>query len=116
MSTKLQRRKTFSQPWRILNVVCVLFVFAYITFDVLDLDLSEFPVKPTHERAAAVAEVPQVEFADAFAFGANQTFFPTIQNGSLEQLARSLQITTMRVFPHRDPWIVFHRVIFSPQS
>ena len=37
-----------------------MFVFFYIAFDVLDLDLSDFPLKQgTHERAAVVIEVPK---------------------------------------------------------
>jgi hypothetical protein len=45
--------------WRATHTVCVLLVFSYILFDVLDLDGSNFSrVLATVERAAIVAEVP----------------------------------------------------------
>jgi hypothetical protein len=45
--------------WRTTHTVCVLLVFSYILFDVLDLDGSNFSrLLATVERAAIVAEVP----------------------------------------------------------
>jgi hypothetical protein len=45
--------------WRATHVVCVLLVFSYILFDVLDLDGSNFSrLLAAVERAAIVAEVP----------------------------------------------------------
>jgi hypothetical protein len=45
--------------WRATHTVCVLLVFSYVPFDVLDLDGSNFSrLVATVERAAIVAEVP----------------------------------------------------------
>jgi hypothetical protein len=45
--------------WRATHTVCILLVFAYVLFDVLDLDGSNFSrLLATVERAAIVAEVP----------------------------------------------------------
>ena len=45
--------------WRATHIVCVLLVFSYILFDVLDLDGSNFSrLLAAVERTAIVAEVP----------------------------------------------------------
>ena len=45
--------------WRATHTVCILLVFSYVLFDVLDLDGSNFSrLLATVERAAIVAEVP----------------------------------------------------------
>jgi hypothetical protein len=47
-----------SNFWRAIYIVCMVFVFSYIFFDVLDLDGSDSPFKRHPlERTAIVAEV-----------------------------------------------------------
>jgi hypothetical protein len=44
--------------WRAIYLICMVIVFSYIFFDVLDLDGSDFPLKRHPlERTAIVAEV-----------------------------------------------------------
>ena len=46
--------------WRWVHLVSAVFVFSYIAFDVLDLDLSNFPLKHApRERAAIITEAPK---------------------------------------------------------
>ena len=46
--------------WRATHTVCILLVFSYVLFDVLDFDGSNFSrLLATVERAAIVAEVPE---------------------------------------------------------
>ncbi len=46
---------------RLVYILAALFVFSYIAFDVLDLDLSDFPLKrPSRQRVIVVAEIPKV--------------------------------------------------------
>src|SRR5262245_11621339 len=57
----LSGRRPFHSPifWRATHVVCVLIVFSYILFDVLDLDGSTFPkLRMQVERAVVLAVVP----------------------------------------------------------
>ena len=45
---------------RFVHIITALFVFSYIAFDVLDLDLSDFPLKPVlHQRVVVMAEMPK---------------------------------------------------------
>jgi len=45
---------------RFVHIITAVFVFFYIAFDVLDLDLSDFPLKQAaRERAVVVTEVPK---------------------------------------------------------
>ena len=54
---RLTKRSRF---WGWVHIVSALFVFSYIAFDVLDLDLSDFPLKHApHERAAIITETPK---------------------------------------------------------
>src|ERR1700730_9386302 len=56
--SKLAKRFRF---WQCLHILCAAFVFSYIVFDVLDLDLSDFPLKhATHEKTAIVTEALKV--------------------------------------------------------
>src|SRR5215467_8783797 len=49
-----------SRFWRAIYIVCMLVVFSYILFDVLDLDGSDFPrPRAPVERNVVVAEVPK---------------------------------------------------------
>ena len=49
-----------SRFWRAIYIVCMLLVFSYILFDVLDLDGSNFPrPRAPVERNVVVAEVPK---------------------------------------------------------
>jgi hypothetical protein len=46
--------------WRAVYIVSAVFVFSYILFNVLDLDLSDLPLRPAPiERTAAVIQVPK---------------------------------------------------------
>ena len=50
----------YSRFWRAIYIVCMLLVFSYILFDVLDLDGSDFPrPRAPVERNVVVAEVPK---------------------------------------------------------
>ena len=53
---------------RSVYTVVAMFVFTYIAFDVLDLDLSDFPLKQAaHERVVLATEMPRgTEQADLF--------------------------------------------------
>ena len=44
--------------WRAISIVCVMMVFSYIFFDVLDIDGSNFPLRPySVESNAIVSEL-----------------------------------------------------------
>jgi hypothetical protein len=54
------KRSTSVRFWRLVHIVTALFVFSYIAFDVLDLDLSDFPLKQApREQVVVVTEVPK---------------------------------------------------------
>jgi len=52
--------KTSVRLCGLMHIITVLFVFSYIAFDVLDLDLSEFPLQQaSHKQLVIMAEVPK---------------------------------------------------------
>lgn len=54
------RFPTYVSLWQLVYIVTAVFVFSYIAFDVLDLDLSDFPLKQVpRERVVIVTEVPK---------------------------------------------------------
>jgi len=54
------RRSRFSLLWRAVYIVSAVFIFSYILFDVLDLDLSSFPLRQAPiQRTAAVIQLPK---------------------------------------------------------
>lgn len=51
--------KTSGRPFGLMHIITVFFVFSYIAFDVLDLDLSEFPLRQSSQKQMVIiAEVP----------------------------------------------------------
>ena len=53
------KAKTSRRSCGLIHVVTVLFVFSYIAFDILDLDLSEFPLQQTAQKQVVIiAEAP----------------------------------------------------------
>ena len=54
------RYPTYVCLWQLVYIASAVVVFSYIAFDVLDLDLSDFPLKQApRERVVVVTEVPK---------------------------------------------------------
>ncbi len=54
------RPSKHSRFWRYVHIVSAVFVFSYIAFDVLDLDLSDFPLQHApREQTVVVTEAPK---------------------------------------------------------
>ncbi len=54
------RHSRSSHLWRAIYMVCLVLVFSYILFDVLDIDGSDTPLpRAPAERSVIVAQVPQ---------------------------------------------------------
>jgi|SRR5262249_25555390 len=54
------RRSRSSFLWRAVYIVSAVFIFSYIVFDVLDLDLSDFPLRQAPiQKTAAVIQLPK---------------------------------------------------------
>jgi hypothetical protein len=67
------RLNSYSLLWRAVYIVCVVFVFSYLLFNVLDLDLSDFPLRQSPiDRTAVVIQVPK---GTEYAFLSNRTDF-----------------------------------------
>jgi len=85
----LRSHRSFNSStfWRVTHTVCILLVFSYVLFDVLDLDGSNFSrLRATVERAVSVAEVPDAVPLNyspekSESWGNTSLFFPD-QSGS----------------------------------
>jgi hypothetical protein len=53
------RSVKFSVLWRTISIICVMMVFSYIFFEVLDLDGSNFPLQRYPVESTAI--VPETE-------------------------------------------------------
>lgn len=54
------RFPTYVCLWRLVYIASAVFVFSHIAFDVLDLDLSDFPLQQvSRERVVVVTEAPK---------------------------------------------------------
>ncbi len=60
------RASSASRFYRILDIVCVLIVYSYVFFDVLDIDGSNFPrvLTPTQRFFLIAETVPVVDLRD----------------------------------------------------
>jgi len=59
--------KIANSPRTWIHIITILFVFSYIAFDILDLDLSEFPLQQvSHKQVVILAEAPSATELDYF--------------------------------------------------
>lgn len=54
MATTLRNNHSSSLCWRVIHVACAVAVCSFILFDVLDLDGSNFPLKPNPTQSAVL--------------------------------------------------------------
>jgi hypothetical protein len=103
--------------WRLVYIASAVFVFSYIAFDVLDLDLSDFPLKQaSHERTVIITETPKtVELANALSAEsfriASSLAQPLVSNESI----RFQQKHLIQPKRFRQTLILLHRLNL-PQS
>ena len=92
----------YSRFWRAIYIVCMLLVFSYILFDVLDLDGSDFPrPRAPIERSVVVAEVPkeikQTYLSEGTEFWVDHSVLvPAMSGGSVHvRLTRALTFSPL---------------------
>ena len=92
----------YSRFWRAIYIVCMLLVFSYILFDVLDLDGSDFPrPRAPIERSVVVAEVPkeikQTYLSEGTEFWVDHSVLvPAMSGGSVHvRLTRALKFSPL---------------------
>jgi hypothetical protein len=101
-----------------MHIIIAFFVLSYIAFDVLDLDLSAFPLQQAaHKQALIVAEAPgSTESTYLLDYGwlsTNRSFeeAPVIQPSIRFSDNRVLKITSFRIARAQ-----IYRVIYPPSS
>jgi hypothetical protein len=102
---------------RLIHIITVVFVFSYIAFDVLDLDLSDFPLKQASQQHTVViaetpkaAEVENVLNLDSFRI---PSFW--LQPSLSKESVRLQQKQFIQPVRSRDSLIHLHR-LHLPQS
>ena len=116
MSCRFKLAKCFNfRRW--MHVASAVFVLSYIAFDVLDLDLSDFPLKETsHERTAIIAETPKtVELTNALSADSFRITSSLLQPFESKESIRFQQKTLLQPTRFRDTRIHLHR-FHLPQS
>ena len=117
---RLTKRSRF---WGWVHIVSALFVFSYIAFDVLDLDLSDFPFKHApREKAAIITETPKatelVNTVNSDGFKIALLLLPAIFKESIriqqKNLLRTSRFRKARMLFH--PRIVQRSTSDSPPS
>jgi len=112
------KHSTTVRFWRLVHIVTVIFVLFYIAFDVLDLDLSGFPLKQVpREQVVVVTEVPKgTELANLLG-DAGLRMEPSLldpaifkESTRLRHYKDALQTVRPTAYPHA------HRLIFPRSS
>jgi len=110
------RYPTYVCLWRLVYIASAVFVFSYIAFDVLDLDLSDFPLgQAPRERVVVVTEVPKGTELVSLTGDAGLRMEPSLLDPAIFEESTRLQhkdtLRTLRstAYPH------IHRLI-SPRS
>jgi len=97
--------------WRAIHILSALFVCSYISFHVLDLDLSDFPLtEPSGETTLVIIEAPETtELASAI----SETSFrvtPSLVDPAIKESIRFQQKNLLRHTRVRDARLRLHRL------
>ena len=109
--------QTSGRPCGLMHIITVLFVFSYIAFDILDLDLSEFPLQQAAQKQAVIiAEAPNATELANLPNRDSLRIEPSLVDPSVSK--ESIRFQDNRIL--RIPWFHIarahiHRVNF-PQS
>ena len=103
--------------WRAIHIVTALFVLSYISFQVLDLDLSDFPTSESSgETSLAIVEASEsTELASAI----NETSFrvtPSLVDPAIKESIRFQQKNRLRHICIPDTWIRLRHLLLHCSS
>jgi len=103
--------------WRLVHIFTVVFVLSYIAFDVLDLDLSDFPLKRApRQRVVVMTEMPKgTELANLLE-GHLIRMEPLLLDPSFKESIRLHHKDTLRTFSVRADRIHVHRIAHQLSS
>jgi hypothetical protein len=102
--------------WRIIQIVTAMFVFSYIAFDVLDLDLSNFPLKQVPHERVVVTEVPKgTELANLFSDDGLRIEPLFLDPAIFKESTRLRHKDTRRIL-RSNTYLNIHRLIFPRSS
>jgi hypothetical protein len=110
--------QTSSRPCGLMHIIAVLFVFSYIAFDILDLDLSEFPLqRAAQKQVVIIAEAPNATELANLPNRDSLRIEPSLVDPSVSK--ESIRFQDNRIL--RIPWFHIarahiHRVNFPPSS
>jgi len=107
---KLIKRFRF---WRWVHIMSAVLVFSYVAFDVLDLDLSDFPL---NERMLIITEAPKAtEMVHTLNWNGFHIVPSLLQTSLFKETIRIQQKNILRASRFREARILFHQLII-PQS
>lgn len=98
--------------WRFVYILAAVFVLSYIAFDVLDLDLSDFPLSKT-PRTRVVAVTESAKATKLASLFENQVLpvEPLLVNPSIfKESIRAQHKHLLRIFTFRADHVHVHRV------
>jgi len=103
---------------RLVRLITAVFVFSYIAFDVLDLDLSDFPLKQAaRERAVVVSEVPKgTELASLINHDGHRLRPWLLDASVVKQSLRVQDNNIQRTSQFHDARTYVHRLVFPRSS
>jgi len=102
----------------LVHIITAVFVFSYIAFDVLDLDLSDFPLKQAaRERAVVVSEVPKgTELASLINHDGHRLGPWLLDASVVKQSLRVQDNNIQRTSQFHDARTYVHRLVFPRSS
>jgi len=103
---------------RLVRLITAVFVFSYIAFDVLDLDLSDFPLKQAaRERAVVVTEVPKgTELTNLINHDGHRLGPWLLDASVVKQSLRVQDNNIQRTSQFHDARTYVHRLVFPRSS
>ena len=104
--------------WRCIHIVSAVFVFSYIAFDVLDLELSDFPLRhATREKMLIITEAPKAtEMVNTLNWNGFRIVLSLLQPSLFKESIRIQQKNMLRASRFREARIPFHRLTLSQSS
>src|SRR5262245_54278478 len=100
--------------WRWVHILSAMLVFSYIAFDVLDVDLSDFPLSV---RMLIITEAPKAtEMVNTLNWNGFRKVLCLLRPSLFKESIRIQQKNMLRASRFREARIPFHRLTLSQSS
>ncbi len=115
---RLSSPRIYSRPWLTIYIASTALVFSFILFEVLDIDGSDFPARPTTAATPATLSEPEHDIRRALVHGPSKLWIDAVVLFAEESWhsVRSHDPAARRPSPVASPRTHGYRIVLARSS